>query len=361
MVVAFDEQIFIFQRAGGVARYFTELILALRECAPVEQTRLQAHFGRSISAVESNLVRALPTMMDDPRFLYILNQSARRKRRGDVLHFTYYHPRFLKQGWARRTVSTVHDMIPELMPNEFRTNPHLAKSQYLDSSDLLLCVSETTKRDLVSFYPHVAERSFVTPLGVSRSWFEASATSVPGLTAGEPFLLYVGPRGGYKDFDVFVSALAMIRRREQPRLVLVGGPPLTSIERESLRRAGLENRCLVLGRTSDSVLRALYGSAAALVFTSRYEGFGLPVLEAMAAGCVVIHSSAPALEEVAGGRGVSFPVGQPEMLRGRIQEVLESPTAWRKSAVHQAREHARGYTWSRTASATVAAYENLAI
>jgi glycosyltransferase involved in cell wall biosynthesis len=184
---------------------------------------------------------------------------------------------------------------------------------------------------------------------------ELFMTDPPPVSDGdrEPCLVYVGARWKYKNFGVLVRALETASDLRDLRLVLVGGEPLGDGERAHVVRAlGASERLVHVAGAPDDLLRRLYDSAAALVVTSRCEGFGLPLLEAMARGCPVACTAGGASEEVAGGLASTFDPDSPSGCAEAIRAAVSAPSLSRASA--QAR--ARGYEWRRAAEAHVAAY-----
>jgi mannosyltransferase len=354
--VAFDEQIFIFQRMGGVGRYFTELVKGLRglqassEKPPVS-IDLAFRFGVSQPAVQAGLIRSIP-QLDSPRVSYALNTPWRRPR-AQLLHQTYYHPRFLKVSPRVPKAMTVHDMIPERLPHLFARDPHLSKADYLRSASLVLCVSEATRSDLEELFPSLRVPVRVTPLGVGREWFR----EIEVRNSTTPRVTFVGAREGYKDFRVLMKALDVINAPEVT-LAIVGGGPLTREEVEWVtrsRRVTVEHMSTV----SDGQLREEYGRSTVFVFPSRAEGFGLPVLEAMAAGTLVVTSDAVALVEAGGGHAITFESGEADGLAAALRVALELPSTERMQRVRAAQAYAATMSWHRTAQRTLTAYEEL--
>lgn len=351
--VAFDEQIFIFQRMGGVGRYFTELVKGLRGLqapsdGPPVSIDLAFRFGVSEPAAQAGLIRSIP-QLDSPHISYALNTPWRRSR-AQLLHQTYYHPRFLKVSPRVPKAMTVHDMIPERLPHLFARDPHLSKAEFLRSASLILCVSESTRRDLEEFFPSLRVPVRVTPLGVGREWFR----EIEVRNSTTPRVTFVGARGGYKDFRVLMKALDVINAPEVT-LALVGGGPLTREEVEWVtrsRRVTVEHMSTV----SDGQLREEYGRSTVFVFPSRAEGFGLPVLEAMAAGTLVVTSDAAALVAAGGGHGIAFDSGQADSLAAALQYAFALTPAERLNRLQAAQAYAATMSWHQTALRTAEAY-----
>lgn len=354
--VAFDEQIFIFQRMGGVGRYFTELVKGLRglqvpsEKPPVS-IDLAFRFGVSEPARQAGLLRSIP-QLGSPHVAYALNTPWRQSR-AQLLHQTYYHPRFLRVCQGTPKVMTIHDMIPERFPHLFTRDPHLSKADFLRSASLVLCVSESTRMDLKDLYPRLSAQVRVTPLGVGPEWFREVNEGSPS----RPRVTYVGARSGYKDFRVLMTALELLADLDFT-LAIVGGAPISEEEGDWVGRSRHIN-VEHMKSLSDAELAEEYRRTSVFVFPSRAEGFGLPVLEAMAAGTLVVSSDAPALLEAGGGHAITFESGEADALAAALRTALLLSPTERMRRLHAAQAYAATMTWHQTAQQTLAAYNEL--
>jgi glycosyltransferase involved in cell wall biosynthesis len=213
----------------------------------------------------------------------------------------------------------------------------------------VLVGSEFTRRDVVEAYGIPEERIIVTPYAAD-PLFRPDGKAA----AGSPYLLFVGALEARKDPLTALTALAQLD--QELRLVLVG--PDRGLEknvRKAAGRLGLAPRVELRGHVPKEELAALYRGAACLVFPSRYEGFGLPALEAMASGTPVVASTAGALPEVIGDAGVLVKPGEPEALAAGVERAL----AERERLVTSGLARAARFSWEETARRTVAVYEEL--
>jgi glycosyltransferase involved in cell wall biosynthesis len=216
-------------------------------------------------------------------------------------------------------------------------------------ADRVLAVSEQTKRDLIERYRVAEGKVVVTPNGVD----EAFTPEGPARD-GRPYLLFVGALQPRKDPLAAIEALSLTDA--DLGLVIVGPDKGTEAEaRRAVASLGLNGRVEFAGHVEKSALAALYRGAEALVFPSRYEGFGLPVLEAMASGTPVVATSAGAIPEVAGDAAVLIAPGDPVALAGGIERAL----ADRDRLARAGLERARLYSWTETARRTLAVYREL--
>jgi glycosyltransferase involved in cell wall biosynthesis len=216
-------------------------------------------------------------------------------------------------------------------------------------ADRVIAVSERTKQDLVERYQIAADRVTVVPNGVD----DAFTPDGPA-DDGAPYLLFVGALHPRKDPLAVIEALSLADSNH--RLVLVGPDKGAAAEaRRLVTRLGLGGRVEFAGHVERPALAALYRGAEVLVFPSRYEGFGLPVVEAMASGTPVVATSAGAIPEVAGEAAVLVEPGDPVALAGGIERAL----ADRERLVRAGLERARLYSWTEAARQTLAVYREL--
>jgi glycosyltransferase involved in cell wall biosynthesis len=192
----------------------------------------------------------------------------------------------------------------------------------------LICVSEATRRDLITTTRVPASRTHVL---LSGNMLMAS-NAKPTLSLPERFVLFVGERSGRKQFNALVRVLFPILA-ERPGLHLVCTGSLTEWEIDYLRLYGIGGRVLAV-KASDAVLGELYRRALCLIYPSVYEGFGLPVLEAMAAGCPVISSNGSSIPEVAGDAAILVNPGDSDGLAFEICRVVDTD-ALRRDLSHR--------------------------
>ncbi len=266
----------------------------------------------------------------------------------DVLHATNF---VLPPSQRARGVVTVHDLAfldhPDQLAPQQRNLPELVRLSVARAA--VVCTPSDVVAQLVARRLDVdAGRIVVTPLGVDRTWCEATApTETLRTTLGLPprYLLFVGAAQPRKGLDVLLAAHAS--RPELAPLVVAGpagwGPAPT-----------MSSRVHTVGYLSEADLRRVVAGATAVVLPSRDEGFGLPVLEAMAAGIPVVCSDLPALREIAGGLANLVPAGDPAALACALAAADRADGD--RDGVADRRTHASRYTWRACAEATVGAY-----
>jgi len=354
--VFYDDQVFTWQPRGGVSRYFMELMKAYRtdDSYGVDVTTPPL-WTKNSHLVEAGMGRRLPGLLARRKEVHrAFNLLRRRASKPDLVHHTYYAGSYLRQHPARLRVVTVYDMIPERLPELFpRGNPHLDKRTFVERADLVLCISEATRHDLVDIFGTPSAPVVVVPLGVD-----------PGFRQGLPlpfglpdrYVLFVGDRVGYKDFDVLASAFTATEDLGV-HLVAVGGGDWTDEERARLEQLGIGERSHQM-TLREADLAGAYANALCFVFPSRYEGFGLPTLEAMASGCPTILPRSSSHPEVGGEAALYFPPGDDAALASLINQVIGDELL-RTRLTWAGRQQASTFGWDLTAARTATAYASL--
>ena len=290
----------------------------------------------------------LPARNQSLRMAFGLPRALRRLAPA-LTHFNYVVP----PAYRGPAVVTVHDLSfesdPELMSRRDRLMFRTFVPRSVRRAGRVLAVSERTKRDLIEHYRIAEEMIVVTPNGVDPIFRPNGAAP-----DGTPYALFVGGIQPRKDPLTAIEALAQVDG--DLRLVLVGDEKRGGDEvRSAVRRLGLEPRVEFAGYVEHEGLASLYRGAACLVFPSRYEGFGLPVLEAMASGTPVVATTAGAVPEIAGDAAVLVEPGDPEALAEGIRQAL----ADRERLVAAGLDRASRFTWAETARLTLAVYREL--
>jgi len=279
---------------------------------------------------------------------------------------------FLPGLWFGKAVVTIHDLHPVLFP-QYWNRPgtrisYLALRAHIPLSlkraARILVPSEYTRQTICQRFGVPPDRIVVTHEAADPVFFappvRAEVEAMERRFGAGDFFLYVGSLSPVKNLTGLVEAFARLRRRApRPiRLVMAGRPTGRYWEgtlRPLIQRLDLADAIEVEGHCDDSMLRPLYGRAVALILPSFAEGFGLPVLEAMASGTAVVISRAAALCEVAGEAALRVDAHDPEDLARAMERVLTEPEL-RRSLVASGRTRASSFSWERTARQTIEAY-----
>lgn len=246
-------------------------------------------------------------------------------------------------------VPVVHDITP-LALHRWHGDQHKLlfwfSLQTIRRAAAVLTDSEHTRSDLRRLRLLPPARVHVAPLGIAVR--DCGATS-PVVAALKPFVLYVGCMYPHKNLVRLVSAFGRLKGNPQLRLVFAGTdiPQWVDRVRRAVAREGLDNRVVLLGEVSDAELSQLYRESEAFVFPSLYEGFGLPVLEAMANGAPVVCSSTSSVPEIAGDAAAYFDPLNTDDLARAIDLVLSHPALAMRMR-QTGRLRAAGYSWKNT-------------
>ena len=347
--------------AAGVRRYVHQLVPALLELGePLDVVALGGEGQAPAGVIRVAEPVHLPTNLG----WALTGLPAAARRAGvDVIHAPAYTAPFLTR---TPLVLTIHDVSYERHPEWYPyRRDWLRRAFYRESAKAaaqILTDSSFSKAEIVAAYGIDADRIAVAPLGAASGFAPADRATPVDLPAGitTPFLLHVGDLHERRNLPMLVDALLDVRRHfgtaAAVSLVLAGidrgvGDGLCAMAAE----AGMPEAVIRLGPVEDARLESLYCAAAALVYPSLYEGFGLPVLEAMASGTPVIASNAASIPEVLGDAGILLPPSEPAAWAQAILKVLNDETL-RESMRASGLARAATFTWSRTARLTLAAY-----
>jgi len=362
--IEYDYQIFSLQRYGGISRYYSEIAARLAAHPGVEaEINCPLYINEYLRALPPSLVHGRPVeaYRRTARLRHWLNASLGRRRtlvRAPLIrHLTYYrtHP---SPGPA--TVVTVYDMAHERFPGEFPAKDATSreKAEAVRSADAVICISHHTRKELLDLLPVDPAKVFVTHLGFT-PLRAPTGFSPPSMLVESPYLLYVGNRGGYKNFEALLKAYGSCRALAKDHgLVCLGGGRFTPDEERLIASLGVRDR-VMQSQADDALLAYAYAHARAFVYPSIYEGFGIPPLEAMSCGCPVICGSNSSLAEVVGDAAYLVdPSDEGSLAKGL--EAVAGSEAVRERLVRAGSERAAKFSWDTCAEETLAVYRAVA-
>lgn len=348
----------------GIGRYTLELLDALQQ-EGLELTILQSvlmdGYPNSVKLPGANLLPVLLTL-GQIEIAWITWQCGL-----DLVHDpTGVMP--LKMAPAKR-VTTIHDVVPYIYPRTCTTLDWLIHRFWLPFAvhglDRVITVSEQSKADIVHFLPVAAEKVMVIPGAANKHYRQMDVEEIQlALTRAEinfPYILYVGSIEPRKNLPRLLEAYALLRQWSADwELVIVGtrnfwkSTPIAAV----LERLGMKGCVHFTGYIPEEDLPAIYNGADLFVFPSLYEGFGLPVLEAMACGTPVVTSNRSSLPEVAGDAAILIDPYDVEAIAAAMQSVLADPCLAEELAV-KGLDRASKFNWERTARETITVYEEV--
>jgi glycosyltransferase involved in cell wall biosynthesis len=372
--VLFDTQIFDWQINGGISRYFIEVLQRLEKSKEVDVLFRCRHSYNTY-------IQGTPWLSNKPVLkklhfkgklgaLKIINEKINRPysntllKKGvpDIFHPTYYDPYFLSYLGKKPLVLTVYDLTNE----KFNDNTALTqkvldwKRKLILAADHIVSISENTKKDIIEFYKIAPEKITTVYLSggfepeVRQAAEVADMASIP-----KNFFLFVGSRSAYKNFNAFVHEIAPILNHEpNVSLVVAGGGIMNSDEISILKNLGITDKVITFPHVSDIFLSQLYSKALVFIFPSLYEGFGIPVLEAMQCGCPTLLSDNSSLPEVGGNAAVYFDPFKKESLLGTLKSLMYNNTQ-RKRMAEAGIEQAKKFNWDATARGHIEIYKKI--
>jgi glycosyltransferase involved in cell wall biosynthesis len=318
--------------SGGLARYTSELVSALVSQFPEDEYSLVSDREPGSSFLD--------------RRWWLWGVQRKMNRLGtDVFHGTNFDVPYLP---SRPSVLSLHDLSPWMDRRWHHAADRVRRRAPaligLGIATMILTDSEAVRRQAMGHFRIHPERIVAVPLAAS-----AKFRPVRGPASERPFFLYVGTLEPRKNVPFLVEAWHAVRQRYEVDLVLAGR------RREDFPGVREEPGLRILGEAADSDLPALYSRALAFVYPSLYEGFGLPVLEAMQCGACVLTSTDPSIGEVIGDAGLRLDPGD---LRTWIEAMIECITGgdWLDRRREASLVRARLFSWERTARLTREVY-----
>jgi mannosyltransferase len=345
MSISIDGIIFSLQRHGGISVYFRELLRFLAARDVQTELTLEKPLEQSDFPTVSSIVMREARRLE--RF-----RAARISDAARVFHSSYY-----RQPARRKvpTVVTVHDFIYERVRRGPARWSHVAqKHAAIRAAQAVICISEATRQEMLHWVGEVpGQRVHVIHHGVSPNFHRLPDGGAE--RGGAPFALFIGPRKLYKNFQLALRALALLPDIE---LHCVGGGPIDASELSAVPTA-VARRVRHLGYVDDATLNERYNRATCLLYPSSLEGFGIPVIEAMRAGCPVVCIDCAAVLEIGGDALAVAQAAEPEALAAAVRRTLD-PTE--RALLSQAGLRvAQRYDWTQTHERTLAVYRELGL
>jgi glycosyltransferase involved in cell wall biosynthesis len=364
MKIAFDHQIFSFQKYGGISRYYKELaehlILLDQEIkffAPIHINKYLKDLPKDIVSGKylNNFIPGTGRLFIEPINNYI-EKTLLINWKPTIIHETYYSLNSPNVICPR--IITVYDMIHEKFnnKNESFINRKLVAMQ---RANHIICISESTKKDLLEYYPFLNDKVSVVHLGYTN--FKKIKELPIDISLNKPFLLFVGARNGYKNFKNFIIAFSKSSQLVKDfNIIAFGGENFNKDEINLFKTLRLKENQLFHIKGNDSILKTLYKNATALIYPSLYEGFGLPIIEAMSENCSVITSNTSSMPEIIGDAGLLFDPNQIESIMNTMETLIYS-NSLKKSLIFNGKARIANFTWEKCASKTLNIYNKFNI
>lgn len=367
MKIAYDYQIFTDQSYGGISRYYTILAVELLKQSQDVGVFAGIHRNNYVQDLPKGVVRGFKLSKYPPKTVRIfkwlnhgISQVQMNAWQPDIIHETYYSSLPSSSASGIR-VTSVYDMIHELFSGKFsrRDKTTGLKMATFSRVDHILSISHSTKKDLIELFGIDESKISVVHLGVDLSNFQ-KVDDLENNPSQKPYLLYVGNRGSYKNFTGLLHSVASSRQLQADFDILAfGGGRFNADELVLIKKLGfIESQVQQVGG-DDEVLAMLYRNAEAFVYPSLYEGFGLPPLEAMSAGCPVISSNTSSMPEVVRNAGEYFNPNEVDDIRDAIIRVVYSQDK-RNELIALGFENIKDFSWKKCSQETLYVYNKLA-
>jgi glycosyltransferase involved in cell wall biosynthesis len=348
--ILIDGQIFGIQKFGGISRYFIELFEQFRKmelnihikCLISRNHYLYqtGEYGISIPTKYKYLTRIINTI----NIFYIWLLSFINSY--NVIHLTFYNNLLIYfKPRAKKVVLTVYDFIDEKDPKV--NNKSAIKSKYntMKIADSIICISNNTRKDLIELYPEFNNKARTIHFGFND--FNIKYEFDTDVICSN-YVLFVGQRDRYKNFDLLVSAINLCV--DSINIVAFGPPPTKDEE----NRYSQKNIYFVSG--DDNKLANYYKKAICFVFPSSYEGFGIPSLEAMSMNCPIIVPDSSCFPEIVEDAGLYFECGNANSLSSHIFE-LHKNQQLREELIKKGRIQFTKFTYEKCATETLRLYK----
>lgn len=362
MRILYDNEIFLIQKYGGVSRYYYELIRRM----PDFNTEVLLYMGRFIneyglenysgkfSVFSGSKIKHIPkTKLLSITLQKPLFERFAEKQNFDVMHQTYFGD--INVSKKHKRIVTVYDFTHDKFSENFSKLDRSAKLKKIaiDKADGIICISESTRKDLEDLYDLKNKKIKVIYLANSLKYDISEKSIIDG-----NYILYIGDRRSYKNFSVMLKLFEVNKSiRNNYKLICCGGGAFTKAESDMISKAGLQNIFVQVG-ANDKKMANLYKHAAAFVYPSKYEGFGIPLLEAMYYGCPIVASNVGSLPEVGGNACLYFNPDSPEELSSCIDTIING-TKIRNELIQKGHEREKFFSWDKCAEETFNFYKEI--
>jgi glycosyltransferase involved in cell wall biosynthesis len=363
MNITYDHEIFIISKFGGASRYFVEMISRMAEKENVDVSVFMGYFineyglenfkDRFVNFKGSKYNEFKRSKMFAFHLDNFLFKSFIKKSQPDIYHMTYY--KYLAPSYKGKRIMTVLDMMHELMPAAFSKFDNSAewKKEVVKKVDGIVSISHATKKDLMRIYNVPEEKIKVIHLANSMKTDVKTERIVK-----EDYLLYVGGRWVYKNFrmllDVFAGSSYL---KNNFKVVAYGGGKFSAEELEYMDKFGIKDK-VIFDTGADEKLANYYKYASVFVYPSKYEGFGVPLLEAMYLDCPIVASNISSIPEIGGPACLYFNPDSPDDLKEKLETILTKEDV-KNDLLAKAKEWRKNFSWQKTTDETYDYYKQI--
>jgi glycosyltransferase involved in cell wall biosynthesis len=363
MRILYDYEIWSIQKYGGASRYYYEMIRRMADMPGTElvvymgkyinQYGLEAHKNKFTEFCGSEIRHIPRTKLLSIKLQKPFFEKYADRQNVNLFHQTFYNDYKFKKSF--RKIITVLDFTHEKMSGNFVKLDKTAdlKKKAILSADGIICISGTTKKDLLELYDVPEKR--VTVIYLANS-LRKDVSNIP--FCRDPYILYVGDRRSYKNFGLMAEVFSKNEFLREFKLICFGGGAFTRAESVMIAFNKLNDNFVQMDG-NESVMSNIYANALAFVYPSHYEGFGIPMLEAMYYGCPVAASNSSCLPEIGGDAALYFDPNSSEELADKLKSaIFDSNIKQELSVKGKLRE--KEFSWDECANNTQNFYKEIA-
>ncbi|WP_316811423.1 glycosyltransferase family 1 protein [Pedobacter heparinus] len=343
-MIVIDGIIFSLQKYGGISTTFNEIIKKMI-VSDLDVELLCYDETPNSSGLYSKLLKK--------RFLEKLRTvNLPQAGKSKLLHSSYY--RYTQDKGVKNVISVYDFIYEKYEKNPIKRNLHIwQKSNAIKHADAIICNSEHTKKDFIEYYPKFnRDNVFVIHLSYAAE-FSLIDSKAHAKKFHKPYVVFVGMRSVHKNFSECVMALRNISEVE---LVIIGSKDLNENEL-TLLNSNIPNRYRHMQNVNNAQLSDVYRSAICLLYPSLYEGFGIPIIEAMASGCAVITTNNSSMPEVAGNAAILLDEPVAESIQVAIKQLLDEQL--NEKYVELGFTNINRFSWEKTTQSTIDVYNSV--
>lgn len=358
MKILLDPNVFMIQKFGGISRLYSELWKHYKQIKDI-QVHCPLIYSNNLHLAELELAKKnwLSKLMQNDfrgkfrlqlllnRLMYGKTKQFLNQKKVDVFVPTYYDPYFISSLGPIPFVLTVYDMIHELLPQYFLHDKTTVsqKRELILKATYIVAISQQTKNDILRIYPDIdANKIQVVHLAQSID----TEAYIKATVLNEKYILFIGNRKGYKNFSFMIRAIAPLLIKYKKQLLCAGGNFFDTDELELIKELTVE-KYVSQKSFADSELPYLYKNALAFIFPSQYEGFGIPLLEAMKCRCPVLASDIGCFREVAQDAAIYFDLNDTQSLSKQLELLMNDPLL-QTNMVSKGNKRVNEFSWEKT-------------
>tara|TARA_A100001011_G_scaffold300224_1_gene313507 strand:- start:14675 stop:15766 length:1092 start_codon:yes stop_codon:yes gene_type:complete len=360
MKILYDHQIFYIQKFGGISNYFYNLINNLKNNKENNiEVFAPLYINNYIDSLPKHIVKGFKINLNKLKLNYYVNNYLfdfkKKNFQPDIIHFTYYKIRNQKNKNSKY-ILTVYDMVHEQYPHYFyKDDTTKEKKQACEYVDHIICISNNTKKNLMERFNLPNEKISVVHLGADH------LENIPDIEAviKKNYILYVGSRQGYKNFDNFIKSYSINKNvNELFDVVVFGGERVKKNTLVEIKKLGIDLKKIHFLNGDEIILKNLYKNASLLVYPSFEEGFGIPPLEAMSQYCPVAASDINIFREIFNDACLYFNPNSIDDISLKIEKILNDKTMT-DELVNSGIKRKNFFTWRQCAEKTIKIYEKV--